>query len=335
MNDSSLTWLPELINSVPRKSQREGYGKVLQRIGEDERVVVLDADLSTSTHTSMFGSKFPDRFFNMGISENNMMGTAAGLASTGMIPFVSSFAVFATGRAYDFVRQSICYSNQNVKIVATHAGLTVGEDGATHQMLEDIGLMCGLPNMVVLSPADAPETEAAVEFLYNFKGPAYMRLSREKLPVLHENNSFQFNKIEVLREGEDVTVAATGVMVYAALKAAEYLKGKGIDVSVLNVSTIKPIDSDTLVKFAKKTGLFITSEEHSIYNGLGSRVSEVLSENYPVPVFRHGMPDKFGESGTAWEVMDKYMLNPLGIVKTIEKGMEAKKHEVLFGHSEH
>lgn len=324
MDELDLYWLPNLINGIPKKSQRESYGKVLQLIGKDERVVVLDADLSSSTHTAMFGSLYPSRFFNMGISENNMIGVAAGLASTGLIPFASSFAVFATGRDYDFVRQSVCYSNQNVKIVATHAGLTVGEDGATHQMLEDLGLMSGLPNMIVISPADAPETEGAVKFLYDYKGPAYMRLSREKLPIIHENDNFQFNKIEILREGDDVTIAATGIMVFAALKASDYLKIKGIDASVLNVSTIKPIDSQTIEKFARKTGLIITSEEHSIYNGLGSRVAETVSERYPVPVLRHGVQDKFGESGKAWEVMDKYMLNPYGIVKMVERGMEVK-----------
>jgi len=325
MTNHELTWLPDLINSVERKSQRESYGKTLVRLGEDQRVVVLDADLSTSTHTSMFGNKFKERFFNMGISENNMIGVAAGLASTGLIPFASSFAVFATGRDYDFVRQSVCYSNQNVKIVATHAGLTVGEDGATHQMIEDLGLMSGLPNMTVISPADAPETEGAVEFLYEFRGPAYMRLSREKVPVVHQDKNFQFKKLEVLKDGDDVTIIATGIMVYAAMVAADYLKHKGLDVAVLNASTIKPIDSETILKYARKTGLIITSEEHNIINGLGSRVSEIVSENYPSVVIRHGVPDVFGESGSAWELMDKYMLNPLGIVRKIEQGLEVRK----------
>ncbi len=325
MTNHELTWLPNLINSVERKSQRESYGKTLIKLGEDQRVVVLDADLSTSTHTSMFGNKYKDRFFNMGIAENNMIGVAAGLASTGMIPFASSFAVFATGRDYDFVRQSVCYSNQNVKIVATHAGLTVGEDGATHQMIEDLGLMSGLPNMIVISPADAPETEGAVEFLYRYRGPAYMRLSREKVPVVHNESNFQFKKIEILRDGDDVAIIATGIMVHAALVAADYLKNEGVDAAVLNASTIKPIDAETILKYARKTGLIITSEEHSILNGLGSRVSEVVSENYPTIVIRHGVPDVFGESGSAWELMDKYMLNPLGIVKKVEQGLEVRK----------
>lgn len=324
MDESDLTWLPDLINNVEKKSQRETYGKTISELGRDKNVVVLDADLSSSTHTNMFQKNFPDRFFNMGIAENNMIGVASGLAQSGMIVFASSFAVFATGRAYDLIRQSVCYAESNVKIVATHAGLTVGEDGATHQMLEDIGLMSGLPNMRVFSPADAPETEEIINFVYESKGPAYVRLSREKVPVLHDKKSFMYGKNEILEDGDDVTIIGTGIMAYAALLASKNLKSKGISARVVNMSTIKPVDRDGIIKAAVDTGRIVTAEEHSVYNGIGSRVAEVISESYPVPVFRHGMYDRFGESGKAWELMDKYSLNPLGIVKKVEEIMKVR-----------
>ncbi len=324
MEDFGLTWLPQLINKVERKSQRESYGKRIAVLGQDKNVVVLDADLSTSTHTSIFQKNYPDRFFNMGIAENNMIGVASGLAQSGLNVFASSFAVFATGRAYDLIRQSVCYAESNVKIVATHAGLTVGEDGATHQMLEDIGLMSGLPNMRVFSPADAQETEDIIDYIYETKGPAYVRLSREKVPVIHNGKSFSFAKNEVLVDGDDVTVIATGILSFAATVAAKEMHKRGVSVRVLNMSTIKPIDKESIVKAARETGRIVTAEEHSIYNGIGSRVSEVTSENYPVTVFRLGVYDNFGESGGAWELMDKYNLNPLGIVKKIEEIMKVR-----------
>ncbi len=319
MLSNGLTWLPDLINKIEKKSVREAYGSTLALLGADKNVVVLDADLSTSTHTSMFQKKYPDRFFNVGISENNMMGVASGLSWTGKKVFVSSFAIFATGRAYDFVRQSVCYADSDVRIVATHAGLTVGEDGATHQMLEDIGLMSGLPRMRVFVPADALEVEQVIRYVYENRGPFYVRLSREKVPVVHDSETFKFGKAETISDGDDVTIIATGILVAAARIAANYLKQKGITARVLNMTTIKPVDREAIVKAARETGRIVTAEEHSIFNGLGSRVSEVVAESYPVPVKRLGVNDTFGESGKSWELMDKYGLNPMGIVNSVEE----------------
>ncbi len=325
MTSNELSWLPDLINKLDKKSVREAYGSTLVSIGMDKNVVVLDADLSTSTHTSMFQKKYPDRFFNVGISENNMMGVASGLSWTGKKVFVSSFAIFATGRAYDFVRQSVCYADSDVRIVATHAGLTVGEDGATHQMLEDIGLMSGLPRMRVLVPADARETEQIIRYVYENKGPFYVRLSREKVPVVHDSDTFRYGKAETITDGDDVTIMATGILVAAAKVASNHLKQGGISARVLNMATIKPIDRDSVVKAARETGRIVTAEEHSIYNGLGSRVSEVVTESYPVQVKRLGVNDTFGESGKSWELMDKYSLNPMGIVNSVEEIMKVNK----------
>ncbi|MEM0135947.1 MAG: transketolase C-terminal domain-containing protein, partial [Thermoplasmatales archaeon] len=223
---------------------------------------------------------------------------------------------------YDFVRQSVCYADSDVRIVATHAGLTVGEDGATHQMLEDIGLMTGLPKMRVLVPSDARETEQIVRYVYENRGPFYVRLSREKVPVLHESESFKFGRAETIVDGDDVTIIATGLLVVAAKIAASYLKQKGISARVLNMSTIKPIDREEIIKAARETGRILTAEEHSIYNGLGSRVSEVVTDSYPVHVRRLGVNDMFGESGKSWELMDKYGLNPMGIVNSVEDMMK-------------
>ncbi len=325
MTSNELSWLPDLINKLDKKSVREAYGSTLVSIGTDKNVVVLDADLSTSTHTSMFQKKYPDRFFNVGISENNMMGVASGLSWTGKKVFVSSFAIFATGRAYDFVRQSVCYADSDVRIVATHAGLTVGEDGATHQMLEDIGLMSGLPRMRVLVPADARETEQIIRYVYENRGPFYVRLSREKVPVVHDSDTFRYGKAETIADGDDVTIMATGILVAAAKVASNHLKQGGISARVLNMATIKPIDRDSVVKAARETGRIVTAEEHSIYNGLGSRVSEVVTESYPVQVKRLGVNDTFGESGKSWELMDKYSLNPMGIVNSVEEIMKVNK----------
>ena len=325
MTSNELSWLPDLINKLDKKSVREAYGSTLVSIGMDKNVVVLDADLSTSTHTSMFQKKYPDRFFNVGISENNMMGVASGLSWTGKKVFVSSFAIFATGRAYDFVRQSVCYADSDVRIVATHAGLTVGEDGATHQMLEDIGLMSGLPRMRVLVPADGRETEQIIRYVYENRGPFYVRLSREKVPVIHDSDTFRYGKAETITDGDDVTIMATGILVAAAKIASNHLKQVGISARVLNMATIKPIDRDSVVKAARETGRIVTAEEHSIYNGLGSRVSEVVTESYPVQVKRLGVNDTFGESGKSWELMDKYSLNPMGIVNSVEEIMKVNK----------
>lgn len=295
------------------ESQREAYGETLVKLGRDRRIVVLDADLSSSTHTSMFQKAYPDRFFNMGIQEQNMIGVAAGLAMSGKIPFASSFAVFVVGRAYDIIRQSVAYTNANVKIVATHGGITVGEDGATHQMLEDLGIMCGLPNFSVIAPADAPETRRVVEEIAYREGPFYVRLSREKVPTILNGYEFHLGKGLVLREGDDVAIISTGIVLGKAIEAAENLKNMGIYASVIHIPTLKPIDRDVIRKFAVKTGRIITVEEHTIYNGLGSRVAEVISENHPSRLMRIGINDVFGESGPGWELLEKYGINAKNI----------------------
>ena len=289
------------------ESPRKAYGQTLVELGrEREDIVVLDADLSTSTKTAMFGKEFPERFFNVGLQEQNMMGIAAGLARSGKTVFASSFAVFATGRAYDQVRQSIAYPKLNVKIVATHGGVTVGEDGASHQMIEDIGLMCGLPNIRVIVPVDSNEVRRVIRYVASEKGPFYVRLTRTALPNLTgENDEFVFGKGIVMREGADATIIATGIEVSYSLLAAEILEKEGYDIRVINMSTIKPIDKDIIVKAARDTGAIMTVEDHNIYNGLGSRVAEVLVENYPVPMKRHGMKDIFGRSGK-WDALLKY-----------------------------
>jgi transketolase len=259
---------------------REAYGNILKHLGEqDERIVVLDADLSCSTHTDVFGKAHPDRFFNMGVAEQDMIGTAAGLASAGKIPFTSTFAIFQTGRAWEQIRQSICYPNLNVKLVATHGGITVGEDGATHHCVEDIALMRVLPNMTVIIPADAYETEKAVIAAFEHKGPVYIRISREKFPVLfNKNHEFNIGQSKMLRAGGDLTFIATGLMVSAALDAAELLAAKGIQARVINMPTIKPIDRQAIIDAALETGAIVTAEEHSIIGGLGSAVAEIFKE---------------------------------------------------------
>lgn len=306
---------------------REAYGKALARIGlENENIVVLDADLSKSTKTAEFKKVCDERFFNMGIAEGNMMAVAAGLASCGKIPFVSTFAMFAAGRAFEQIRNSICYPKLNVKICATHAGITVGEDGASHQAIEDISLMRSIPNMVVISPCDAVETEAVIEAITNYNGPCYVRLGRSGVPVINskENYKFELGKAIELREGNDVSIIATGIMVDAALEAANILSEEGIKARVINVHTIKPIDKETIIKAARETGIIITAEEHSIIGGLGSAVCEVVSENHPVPVLRVGVKDVFGESGKPAELLKAYGLMPEDIVKAVKKGLELK-----------
>ncbi|PKM80481.1 MAG: transketolase [Firmicutes bacterium HGW-Firmicutes-13] len=289
---------------------RDAYGEALVEIGrKDSRVVVLDADLSKSTKTAKFGEVFPARFFNMGIAEADMMGTAAGLAASGLIPFASTFAVFAAGRVFDQVRNSIAYPSLNVKIVATHAGITVGEDGASHQAVEDIALMRALPNMTVIVPADAWETKKAVEAAVNHKGPVYIRLGRSGVPVLFtEQDTFTLGKGTVLREGSDTAIIAAGIMVSTALEAAGNLSAKGIQARVINMSTLKPLDTEIIVQAARDTGRIITAEEHSIIGGLGSAAAEVLAENYPVYLKRIGIKDSFGESGSPDLLMQKYGL---------------------------
>ena len=300
-----------------KKATRQSYGETLEKLGEKYKdIVVLDADLSAATKTSIFAKKYPERFFDMGIAEANMMGTAAGMATTGKAPFVSTFAVFAAGRSYDQIRNSICYPNLNVKICATHAGITVGEDGATHQMLEDISMMRTLPNMKVLSPADDIETKWAIEDAYKQKGPVYVRLSRLATPVIYdENQEFEFGKMIQFGNGTDGTVFATGDVVAEALKAKEILETKGIDIRVIDVHTIKPIDEDMIVKCAKETRKLISIEDHSIIGGLGSTISEVLTSKCPVRLERMGIVDEFGRSGKAEKLIEFYGLSSKKIVE--------------------
>lgn len=289
---------------------RDAYGQALAKLGAiNDNVVVLDADLSKSTKTNEFKKVFPERFFNIGIAEQNLLGTAAGFAAAGKIPFASSFAVFAVGRAYDQIRNSIAYPKLNVKIAATHAGLTVGEDGGSHQMLEDIALMRALPNMTVLVPADGEETKQAVLAAAAYEGPVYIRLGRPKVPALFDDTyQFVIGKGVVLQDGSDVTLVATGIMVSKAVEAAEKLAAEGISAAVVNISTIKPLDNALIVQMAQKTGAVVTCEEHNIYGGLGSAVAEVLVENCPVPMARVGVEDSFGESGLPDQLLEKYGL---------------------------
>lgn len=307
---------------------REAYGKTLAEIGlKNDKIVVLDADLSKSTKTADFKKVCPERFINMGIAEGNMMATAAGIATCGKIPFVSTFAIFAAGRAFEQIRNSICYPKLNVKICATHAGLTVGEDGASHQSVEDISLMRSIPNMTVINPSDAAETAAAIKAVAEFEGPCYVRLGRAAVNVINDRPEYNFEigKGVLLREGTDATIIATGIMVDASLEAYDMLKAEGINVRVINIHTIKPIDAEIITSAAKDTGVIITAEEHSVIGGLGSAVSEVTSENYPVPVIKVGIKDVFGESGKPDELLKKYNLTATDIAEAVKKGINFKK----------
>lgn len=299
------------------KYPREAYGKTLRQLGRERKdIVVVDADLSSSTKTKFFADEFPDRFFNLGIAEQNMIGVAAGLATTGKTVFASSFAMFATGRVYDQIRQSIAYPQLNVKIVTTHAGITVGGDGASHQITEDIALMGVLPNVNIFVPADCVETEKMIRALADHRGPAYVRLGRSKVPTLYDTNfEFHLGKASTLRDGEDISIIAMGIMVSKALEAAEELKKKDISTRVINMSTVSPLDEETILKAARETGAIITAEEHNISMGMGALVACLLSENYPVPMGRCGIPDVFGESGDYEELMEKYGLTADNIVK--------------------
>jgi transketolase len=306
---------------------REAYGTTLAKLGlENENIVVLDADLSKSTKTADFKKVAPDRFINMGIAEGNMMSVAAGLASCGKIPFTSTFAIFAAGRAFEQIRNSICYPKLNVKICATHAGITVGEDGASHQAIEDLALMRSIPNMVVISPSDNIETEAAIRAITEYYGPCYVRLGRSGVETINDNPDYKFEigKAVTLREGSEATIIATGIMVDVALEAYNMLAEQGIKVRVLNMHTIKPIDEEAIIAAAKETGLIVTAEEHSILGGLGSAVAEVVTSNYPVPVMRVGVKDTFGESGKPEELLKAYGLTADEIVKALKKGLGLK-----------
>lgn len=300
---------------------REVYGRTLVDLGKSyQDLVVLDADLTVSTKTNLFGNEFPTRFFTMGVSEQDMMATAAGFALAGKIPFASTFAVFATGRAWEHVRQSIAFPNLNVKIVATHAGLTVGEDGATHQALEDIALMRVLPNMTVIVPADAVETEKVIRTIIDVKGPTYVRLARAKFPTIFKDTyQFEIGKAPILREGKHVAIFATGIMVSKALEAAEFLKKEGISAFVVNVSSIKPIDIETIMELASETGAVVTAEDHNIIGGLGGAIAEVLGEHAPTPMKRIGMRDKFGTSGNGLELLEYFGLGSQNIVMAVHE----------------
>jgi transketolase len=303
------------------ESLREAYGNELAVIGEKKKdIVVLDADLSSSTKTGVFAKKFPDRFFNMGISEQSMVTAAAGLSLAGKTVFASTFAVFLSN-TYNAIRQSVCYNEVPVNFVVTHSGISLGEDGPTHQIVEDVGIMSGLPNMKVIVPVDSVETVSVVDYLSEKKtSPYYVRLTREKFPVLNdENYEFKEGKSVTFREGSDVTIMAYGIMVSFALKAAEQLRGKGIDTRVVNMSSIKPLDRPAIIKAARETGKIITAEEHSIFNGLGSRVAEVTADEYPVPILRIGMPDIFGKSGRGMELFDYFHIGVNDIVEKTDK----------------
>ena len=300
---------------------REAYGNALVEFGEKyENIVVLDADLSKSTKTANFEKKFPERFINCGIAEGNMMAVAAGIASTGKIPFASSFAMFAAGRAFEQIRNAVSYPGLNVKIGATHAGITVGEDGATHQCNEDIGIMRTIPGMVILNPADAVEARLAVEAAILHKGPVYMRFGRLAVPVIFDKDTYKFEigKGVQISEGKDASIIATGIMVAEAIKAREILAADGIDAAVVNIHTIKPIDKEIIIK-AAKTGAIVTAEEHNIIGGLGSAVAEVLSENSPCLMGRIGMRDEFGRSGKAEELMKIFGITADDIVKKVKE----------------
>ncbi len=310
-----------------KKATREGYGSALAELGEKYDFLVLDADLAAATKTGVFKKKFPDRFFDCGIAEGNMMSVAAGIAATGKTVFASSFAMFAAGRAFEQVRNSIGYPHLNVKIGATHAGITVGEDGATHQCNEDIALMRTIPGMTVINPSDSNEAYHAVECAINTYGPMYLRFGRYAVPNITAEipeYKFELGKGVIMREGKDVSIVATGYMVHLALEAAEILKADGIDAEVINIHTVKPIDGELLISTAKKTGAVVTAEEHSVIGGLGSAVCDVLSEEYPVPVLKIGVNDKYGRSGKVPELLEIYGLTTDNIVKHAKLAVSKK-----------
>jgi transketolase len=307
-------------------NQRDAYGNTLVEIGRNRQdIVVLCADLSCSCKTSYFENEFPERFFNLGVAEQNMMGVAAGLAASGKTVFVSTFSVFASGRAYDQVRQSIAYPRLNVKIVATHGGITVGPDGASHQIAEDLALMRVLPNMTVIVPSDANETINAVKEVVEMEGPVYIRLGRANVPIITDaNEKFKIGKAKLMRNGKDVTLIGTGIMVSQCLKAAEILAMDGIDARVINMSTIKPLDEDIIIKAAKETGCVVTAEEHNVAIGMGTAIAMVLVEHKHVPMSHVGIPDTFGESGEPDELMEKYGLTVNDIVEAAKKVLKRK-----------
>lgn len=309
---------------MSKKATRQAYGEALVELGKiNKDIVVLDADLTKSTKTSMFQKEFPERHFNVGIAEADLMGTAAGLAACGKIPFASTFAMFAAGRAFEQIRNTIAYPKLNVKIAPTHAGISVGEDGGSHQSIEDIALMRSIPGMIVLSPADAVETKKMIFAAAEYEGPVYIRMGRLDVETIfdEETYDFQIGIANTVKEGNDVTIVATGLMTYEAIKAADILAQEGISIRVINVGTIKPLDGETILKAAKETKFIITAEEHSVIGGLGSAVSEFLSEVYPTKVKKLGIYDKFGQSGKANELLEKYELTAAKLVSMIKENM--------------
>ena len=309
------------MSEVKRIATRQGYGEALAELGEEfDNLVVMDADLAESTKTIMFGKKFPERFFDCGIAEGNMVSMAAGLASTGKIVFASSFAMFATGRAYEQIRNSVGYPALNVKIAATHGGITVGEDGATHQCLEDVSLMRNIPGMVVCVPSDVIEAKAAVRAAVEYQGPVFLRFGRSAVPVINDRPDYKFElgKGIVLKEGTDVTIIATGIVVESAMEAAKKLEAEGVSAEVINIHTIKPIDEELVVASAKKTGKVVTVEEHSVIGGLGSAVCDVICKYNPVPVLKIGVQDEFGTSASAAVLMKEYKLDADGVYEQVK-----------------
>lgn len=314
-------------NISQKIATREAYGNALVEYGKDNRIVVLDADLSKSTKTDNFRKVYPDRFFNMGIAEANMMAVAAGLSTCGKVVFASSFAMFAAERACEQIRNSICYPKLNVKIGATHAGISVGEDGASHQAVEDIAIMRSIPNMTVISPADAIETKYAVKAAIDYNGPVYLRLGRLNVPVIFDESDYKFEigKGITVVEGTDVTIIATGLMLHKAIEAKEILAEEGIKARIVNIHTIKPIDKEIIIKAAKETGAIVTAEEHSIIGGLGSAVAEVIVQNYPVPVYMVGVQDTFGRSGKPDLLLEHYGLTAKNIADKAKEAVKIKK----------
>lgn len=308
---------------------RAAYGEALKKYGrENEKVIVLDADLAGATYSGLFAKEVPERFIDCGIAEANMVGIAAGLATTGKVPFLHSFAMFAAGRVYDQVRNSVAYPGLNVKVVGTHAGLSVGEDGATHQCVEDIALMRVIPGMKLINPCDAFEADAAVKAVMEDVGPTYLRIGRNPVEVVMDKvpgYKFEIGKGVQMREGNDVAIIATGIMVQESLKAAEILAEEGIHARVINIHTIKPLDEEIVLKAARECGVIVTTEEHNVMAGFGSAVAEVVAENCPVPVVRHGVNDEFGRSGAPQKVLDLYGLNAEGVVKAVRKALALKK----------
>ncbi|TGL85552.1 transketolase family protein [Leptospira congkakensis] len=314
-------------STADKKATRDAYGEALVELGASRQdVVVLDADLSGSTKTADFKKKYPERFFNVGVAEQNLVGHAAGLALSGFVPFASSFAMFLSGRAWEVVRNSVVYPKVNVKLVASHGGITVGEDGASHQCIEDFAIMRVIPEMTVICPSDFNETKQVIHAIADYQGPVYVRVGRPAIPVIErENYKFQIGKAEVISDGKDVCIIANGVMVNEAMIAVGLLKEKGINASLLNMATIKPLDKDAIIAKAKECGAVVTCEEHNVIGGLGSAVSELLSEEYPVPVIKVGMKDTFGKSGTWSGLLDYFGLRAKDVVSHVEIAISKKK----------